>query len=860
MNLRAGAAAALVIVAAASTPRPAVAAAGDIVLYASDVSVMRGNWSREPSSSGAGGAKMFSADNGWGSTSAPLASPRDYFEATFSAQANRPYHVWLRLRGTDDSKYNESVWVQFSAAENGAGAPVYRIGTTSAILVNLERCSGCGVSGWGWQDRGYWQSAPGQVQFRTDGPHTIRIQTREDGVQVDQIVLSPSAFLSAAPGAPVNDTTIVPKGAATPTATPFTGTPAPIPGTIQAEAFDNGGEGVAYHDVSGGNSGGTYRSTDVDLEPASSGGYNVGWMSTGEWLQYTVNVQAAGSYVATFRVANHANGGTFHLESNGTTLGSPMRVPNTGGWQNWQTLSTTVTLSAGVQALRVVLDTGGDIAVGNLDAFTIAASSAPPPPPSSTTGQTITVPAGADLQAAINAARLGDTLLLQPGAVYTGAFELPAKTGTGYLTIRSATADSLLPGENVRISPADAPRMPRLVSIAGMAVLRTRPGAHHYRLQYLELTSGWEGSNILEFGAGSGTQSASETPADIVVDHCYLHGDPVRGQKRGIALNSARTTIRDSYISNIKSAVSDAQAIAGWNGPGPYAITNNYLEASGENVMFGGSDPTVAGLVPSDITLMHNSIVKQPSWRGQNWTVKNLLELKNAQRVRIDGNVFEYNWAAAQIGYAIVMTPRNQGGTAPWSVVRDVEFTNNIVRHVAGGINILGQDYVYPSQPLTNVIIRNNLFEDVSGANWGGQGRFLLTTGGDRVTVDHNTIVSDGSSVVYADDRPTTNFTFTSNILRNNSWAVMGSDASQGLGTIAMYFPNSTFLRNIVAGAPSWMYPTGNFYPASWSDIGFTDPGRGDYQLSVSSPYRNAGTDGTDVGVRFELLNAALGR
>jgi hypothetical protein len=105
----------------------------------------------------------------------------------------------------------------------------------------------------------------------------------------------------------------------------------------------------------------------------------------------------------------------------------------------------------------------------------------------------------------------------------------------------------------------------------------------------------------------------------------------------------------------------------GSNGPGPYLIANNYLEASGENIMFGGADPYIANLVPSDITIRQNYISKPLSWRGQAWIVKNLLELKNAQRVTIDGNLIENNWAAAQPGVAIVLTPRNQDGNSPWS-------------------------------------------------------------------------------------------------------------------------------------------------------------------------------------------------
>src|SRR5262249_38079924 len=158
-----------------------------------------------------------------------------------------------------------------------------------------------------------------------------------------------------------------------------------------------------------------------------------------------------------------------------------------------------------------------------------------------------------------------------------------------------------------------------------------------------------------------------------------------------------------------------SQAIGGWNGPGPYTISNNYLEAASENLLFGGADPGIPNLVPSDITITRNYFTKQIAWRSQpQWNVKNLLELKTAQRVTIDGNVIEYSWEAAQSGYAIMLTPRNQDGTAPWSVVQHVQLTNNVVRHAASGIAILGTDNEHPSQLTNDILIRNNLLEDIS--------------------------------------------------------------------------------------------------------------------------------------------------
>jgi hypothetical protein len=152
---------------------------------------------------------MASVDNGWSALNNALSSPSDYFESSFNAASGTPYHVWLRLRAGSNSKWNDSVWVQFSDAVDQNGSPVYRIGTSSGLLVNLEPCNNCGVGNWGWQDSAYWLSQLTSVAFASSGSHTIRVQTREDGVQIDQLVLSPSTYLNNAPGRDSGDTTIL---------------------------------------------------------------------------------------------------------------------------------------------------------------------------------------------------------------------------------------------------------------------------------------------------------------------------------------------------------------------------------------------------------------------------------------------------------------------------------------------------------------------------------------------------------------------------------------------------------------------------------------------------------------------------
>jgi glycosyl hydrolase family 115 len=183
------------------------------VIYANDIaaSSIHGSWSKVSDGTAAAGIKLVTPDNGVSNTSSALASPTDYVDVTFSAQASTPYTLWLRLQATANSKYNDSVYVQFSDAQAGGGQ-VYPINSTSGLTVNLATDStGSSLNGWGWQNAAYWLSQATTVTFPTTGTHTLRIQVREDGVQFDQIVLSPTTYLNSPPGPVSGDATIVPK-------------------------------------------------------------------------------------------------------------------------------------------------------------------------------------------------------------------------------------------------------------------------------------------------------------------------------------------------------------------------------------------------------------------------------------------------------------------------------------------------------------------------------------------------------------------------------------------------------------------------------------------------------------------------
>jgi hypothetical protein len=511
-----------------------------------------------------------------------------------------------------------------------------------------------------------------------------------------------------------------------------------------------------------------------------------------------------------------------------------------------------------------------------------------------------------DLQLAINAAQPGDTLLLQAGASFTGLIVLPNKntSSTQWITLRTSAPDSSLPPAGQRITPSYVSSMAKIVSPGGMPAINTQPGAHHYRLIGIEVTLqsanpcnsdpnmlGYNGCvyNLITLGDyGPNQDTLAEVPHHIEIDRCYVHGLPGVYLKRGIELNSAHTTVVNSHVSEVHAQGQEAQALQGWNGPGPFTIVNNYLEASSINILFGGAQPSIPNVVPSDIEFRNNHCYKQPSWRigdpnyvqlptihpdhSKHWNVKNLFELKSARRVVIEGNIFENTWAGQsdQEGFAVLFTVRGDANTHPWATVEDVLFKNNIVRHAASGVQILGHDC--PASCVSTakrITITNNLFDDINGPKWNnGRGIFLsINEGAENVTVEHNTVFNTGNIIAAQGTLvgntslyPNSNFVFRNNITPHNAYGIHGSDRSMGNDTINVYFPGSIIKGNIFPGANQAIYPIDNHYPATLNDVGFVNYTTGGYQgyrLANSSPYKNLGTDQKDPGFDLDAVLAA---
>lgn len=476
-------------------------------------------------------------------------------------------------------------------------------------------------------------------------------------------------------------------------------------------------------------------------------------------------------------------------------------------------------------------------------------------------GASIIVAAGDDLQAALNRAQPGDVLQLQAGATFDGNFVLPRKEGTSYITIRTSTPDARMPGASTRISPQHESLLPTLRTPNSAPALRAAPGAHHWRIQWVRIL-GTGGGDVVVLGDGSETDRTL-LPTDLVFDRVILRGDLTKGQKRGIALNSANTIIRNSHITGIRLAGQETQAIAGWNGPGPFVIENNYIEAGSIGILFGGAQPAIDQLVPADIVIRRNHITRPVEWRTERWVVKNLVELKNARRAAIQGNLIENNWADAQAGPTILFTPRAHGPRATWTIVENVRFENNVVRHVAAGINILGSDTNDTSQQSRDIVIRNNLFWDVDHTRWGGNGSFLLIgVSPVDVHVEHNTVLQTGNAVsVYGGTRAAPmrvdGFRFASNIVRHNTYGIFGDQIGTGNPAITQYFPGSVITGNVLAGGESRLYPPGNVFPSVDELMRqFENPSGDDFRLVGGSSLR-ALTQGV-AGVDFDEMAKAL--
>jgi hypothetical protein len=489
-------------------------------------------------------------------------------------------------------------------------------------------------------------------------------------------------------------------------------------------------------------------------------------------------------------------------------------------------------------------------------------------------GRRVSVSNGAELQKALDTAAAGDIISLAVGATYRPASgssfvlrnrSIPANQWVVVRTASAAFDAGGAVGPSTRVNTTNVGDMPQIRTAENDApAIVAESGARGYRLVGLDIgvdSSVGHVTNLVDLRSGA---------SDIIVDRCYLHGNDSGNFRRGVMMNGARLAVIESYIENFHDGNTDSQAVGGYTGPGPFKIVNNFLEAASENIMFGGGDPNVANLVPSDIEIRRNLSTKRLSWRTSGVPAKNAFELKNARRVLVEGNIFERVWASGQDGTAIVLKSANQDGACTWCVTEYVIFRNNIVRGAAHGMLINAAEVGRAGLPMplkvNHIIVDNVLFEDIGGPQWKG-GKLLRVFGGVAdATFTHITSRSNPSGILdpAGPDDANPRLVFTNNIVERKYYGI-GAGSVEGEPTLTRNFPSFTYDRNVLVNTSAstdqaidrsrleGRYPSRTWVVDDWDAVGF----EGTATLSPRSRFHGAASDGKDIGVDMEAINAA---
>ncbi len=583
-------------------------------------------------------------------------------------------------------------------------------------------------------------------------------------------------------------------------------------------------------------------------------------------------------------------------------------------------LACTVPMAGAMQSDKKPVGAGDFDGPAELPRIFMKSSLADTPAP----GKVIPVKSGDSLQTALNNAGCGDTIKIEGGAAFLGRFRLPNKScdDAHWIVIRTSAPDDALPPEGTRITPcyagvASLPGRPPFhcttvknvmarisLPTQGAGPILFADGANHYRFIGIELTREPGPAGVIALASPDGQVAADH----IIFDRVWMHGNAQDETRRGLFLSGTTyMAVVDSFFNDFHciakvGTCTDSQTISGASGDlpmGPYKIVNNFLEAAGENILFGGAAATAT---PADIEIRHNYLFKPLTWMlgqsgfvggstGLPFIVKNHFELKNAQRVLFEGNVMENSWGGfSQTGFSILLTPKNQynspvhNSLCPLCRVTDVTIRDCTIAHVASGLQIanIPETGGAVSTAGERYSIHDVVIDDIDGKKYGGFGVFMVMISNQPtlkdVQINHVTALTPRVFLnLGIKQTHVQHLVFTNNLIGANEREITSTgggpencafqpDKQGPAGVLKNCFDGSTFTNNaIINGSGGW--PAGNFTPRDVEAVGLVREGMGLDALRLCqaktasckgpSKYVNAGTDHKDLGADISSVTSA---